>query len=178
VKPLLPVLVSCICAASVYGQTQEKKLMDRIKRPDMEMSSPMQGKAFGGKTGSLALRQAGESKDSYAGVRDAYIKDFPYTRSFLGIKNPWFGGKVYDSKTADTFSKSVIVNADREVPVRKAEASGYYDAAKGANFGSPVVPVRQYIPQPSAQGAVNKITDKINNKMTIDEVRELLNKPR
>jgi len=41
-----------------------------------------------------------------------------------------------------------------------------------------VVPVRQYIPQPSAQGAVNKITDKINNKMTIDEVRELLNKPR
>jgi len=167
-----------ICVASALGQEQEKKLMDRIKKPDMNLSSTMQGKAFGGKSGSLGLRQAGESKDSYAGVRDAYIKDFPFTRSFLGIKNPWFGGKVYDAKAADTFSKSIIVNADREVPVRKAEAVGYWDATKAANFGSPVVPVRQYIPQPAAQGAVNQITDKINDKMTIDEVRELLNKPR
>ena len=175
---MLPVLFAWICVASVFGQEQEQKLMDRIKKPDMNQSSTMQGKSFGGKTGSLALRKAGESKDSYAGVRDAYIKDFPFTRSFLGIKNPWFGGKVFDAKTADTFSKSVIMNADREVPVRKAEAVGYWDATKPANFGSPVVPVNPYFPKGSAQGAVNQIKDKINSKMTIDEVRELLNKPR
>ena len=177
VKRLMPVLFAWICVGSAFGQEQDKKLMDRILKPDMERASSLNGKSYES-SGSVAMRQAGESKDSYAGVRDAYIKDFPFTRSFLGIKNPWFGGKVYDAKTADTFSKSVILNADREVPVRKAEAVGYYDATKPANFGSPVVPVNPYFPKGAAQGAVNKITDKINNKMTIDEVSELLNKPR
>lgn len=170
-------MLVCLSLASLYGQTQEQKLMDRIKNPNMNQSSAMQTKSFG-KSGSVDLRKASETKDSYAGVRDAYIKDFPFTRSFLGIKNPWFGGKVYDSKTASTFSKSMVVNADREVPVKKAEAVGYWDATKSANFGAPVVPLRPFVPQGVAQGSVNGIADKINNKMTIDEVRDLLNKPR
>jgi len=160
-----------------YSQTQERKLMDRVLKPDMEQSNPLQTKSFS-QASSVALRKARESKDSYAGVRDAYIKEFAYTRSFLGIKNPWFGGKVYDTKRASLLTKSAILNADREVPVKKAEAASYYDATKGAYFGSPVVPVRPFIPQPAAQGSVSGISDKINHKMTIDEVRELLNKPR
>jgi len=172
------VAIAVYCAAeSASAQDQERKLVDRVMKPDMELSNPLQTKSFG-QTSSVALRQAGESRDSYAGVRDAYIKDFAYTRSFLGIKNPWFGGKVYDTKGASLLTKSALVNADREVPVKKAEAAEYYDATKAANFGSPVVPVRPFIPQAAAQGAVSGISDKINDKMTIDEVRELLNKPR
>lgn len=151
--------------------------MDRVLKPDMEQGNPLQTKSFA-EGSSVALRQASESKDSYAGVRDATLKDFAYTRSFFGIKNPWFGGKVYDTKNASLLTKSALLNADREVPVKKAEAAGYYDATKAAYFGSPVVPVREFIPSPAAQGAVSGITEKITDKMTIDEVRELLNKPR
>ncbi len=172
---LLPVLLLASSGLG-YSQTQERKLMDRMLKPDMELQNPLQTKSFG-KASSVTLRKASESVDSYAGVRDAYIKEFPYTRSFLGIKNPWFGGKVYDSKGASLLTKSAIVNADREVPVKKAEAANYSDATKGAYFGSPVVPVQPFIPQPAAQGSVSGISGKINEKMTIDEVRELLNKP-
>ncbi|MEI6278522.1 MAG: hypothetical protein WCQ16_03935 [Verrucomicrobiae bacterium] len=175
-------LVTCLTAlafaASVHAQTQERKLLDRVLKPDMGQGNSMQGKTFG-KTGSVVLRQASESKDGFPGVRDAYIKDYPFQRSFWGIKNPWFGNKVYDTQAASMWSKSVIANADRAVPVKKAEAVGYYDATKQANFGSPVVPLRPFIPQPGAPGAVGRLTtEKINDKMTIDEVRELLNKPR
>ena len=164
-------------AATGAAQVQERKLMDRVLKPDMELGNPLQAKSFS-EGSSVALRKASESRDSYAGVRDAYIKDFAYTRSFLGIKNPWFGGKVYDTAAASLLTKSALVNADREVPVKKEEAAGYYDATKSVNYGSPVVPVREFIPSPAAQGSVSGISDKINDKMTIDEVRELLNKPR
>jgi hypothetical protein len=162
---------------SVQAQTQEKKLVDRILKPDMQLSSTLQGRSFE-KGGSVDLKKAGGTKAGFSGVRDAQIKDYPFQRSFLGVKNPWFGGKVYDTQTASTWAKSTVANAGREVPVKKAEAVGYYDATRQANFGSPVVPLQPFIPQGAAQGAVSQITDKINGKMTIDEVRELLNKPR
>jgi hypothetical protein len=175
----LPVTIFAVLvfAASGYAQTQDRKLLDRVLKPDMELGSPLQKKEFG-KTSSVVLRKASESKDGFAGVRAAYIKEYPFKRSFLGIKNPWLGGKVYDTQAASMWSKSAIVNADRDVPVKKAEAVGYYDATKQANFGSPVVPVRPFIPKAGAPGAVSRMTEKINDKMTIDEVRELLNKPR
>jgi len=150
--------------------------MDRMLKPDMQQGNPLQGKEFG-KTDSVGVRNASESKGGFAGVRDAYIKDYPFKRSFLGIKNPWFGGKVYDSQAASTWSKSAIANADRKVPVKKAEAVGFYDATKQATLGATTVPLHPFTPQAGAQGAVSRISDKINNKMTIDEVRELLNKP-
>ncbi|MEI6034955.1 MAG: hypothetical protein WCS65_11835 [Verrucomicrobiae bacterium] len=151
--------------------------MDRILKPDMQKTNPLQGKTFG-KTSSVMLRAAGETKGGFSGVRDASIRAYPFSRSFLGIQNPWFGGKVYDVRAASTSSKSALMNAGRAVPVKKAEAAGYSDAAKGANLGSSEVPVRTFIPQAGAQGAVSQMTEKINGKMTIDEVRELLNKPR
>ncbi len=165
-----------VFAASGHAQTQERKLMDRVLKPNMEQASTLQKKTFG-KTSSVMLRPASESKDGFTGVRDAYIKDYPFQHSFLGIKNPWLGGKVYETQAASTWSKSAIANADRAVPVKKAEAVGYYDATKQAAFGSPVVPVRAFIPQAGTPGAVSQMSEKINKKMTIDEVRELLNKP-
>jgi hypothetical protein len=163
-------------SACVHAQTQERKLMDRMLKPDLQQGNPLQRREFG-KTDAVGLRNASESKGGFAGVRDAYIKDYPFKRSFLGIKNPWFGGKVYDTQAASTWSKSAIANADQKVPVKKAQAVGFYDATKQANFGAPVVPVHPFTPQAGAQGAVSRMPGKINNKMTIDEVRELLNKP-
>ncbi len=164
-------------AASGRAQTQEVKLVDRVMKPNMELGNPLQNKVFSGGT-LLGNKTSSSAANSYWGVKDARIKEYPLTRSFMGIKNPWFGNKVMETKNADFWSKSVIKNADREVAVKRAEAVGFYDATKNANFGSPVVPTPVFIPQASAPGAVSQIKDRINNKMTIDEVRDLLNKPR
>jgi len=173
------VLITFLLAASIvsaFSQTQERQLLDRVMKPDMELGNPLQNKAFSGES-TLSAKTSPVASNEYPGLKDARVRDFT-TRSFFGIKNPWFGGKVYKAEGADTWSKYVIPNAGREVPVKKAEAVGFYDEKKTAFFGSPVVPVQEFIPQPAAQGAVSRISDKINNKMTIDEVRELLNKPR
>ena len=61
---------------------------------------------------------------------------------------------------------------------KTTDVAAYYAATKNAAFGSPVVPVSTYVPAPAAEGAVSRITDKITKKMTIDDIRELLNKPR
>ena len=164
-----------VFASVAFAQTQERKLVDRIMKPEMQMGNPLQKKSFE-QAGAFDVRQAGEAGSQF-GAKNAYVKDYAFTRSFFGIKNPWFGNKVYSANSADLWSKSLIPNMSREVPVKKAEAVNYWDAAKKANFGSPVVPVNPFIPPPAAQGAVSGIKDKINNKMTIDEVRELLNKP-
>jgi len=160
------------------AQTQERKLMDRMLKPDLQRGNPFQSRSYSG-GGAMALRPAQMGGRTFEGAKGANIKDFAFTRSFLGLKNPWFGKKVCETKDASLWSKSVVMNADKEVPVRKAEAVGsYYSSGKTANFGSPVVPVREFIPAPASPGAVSQITDKIKDKMTIDEIRDLLNKPR
>ncbi|MFZ4775616.1 MAG: hypothetical protein ACOYM3_09650 [Terrimicrobiaceae bacterium] len=176
-KPIFILFLLIAFAAAGRAQTQERKLVDRVMKPDMSLGNPLQNKSYSGGT-SLGEKTATTADSSYWGVKDARIKEYPLTRSFMGIKNPWFGNKVMDTKSADLWSKYAIKNADREVSVKKAEAVGYYDATKSAYFGSPVVPTRVFIPRADSQGAVSQITEKINNKMTIDEVRELLNKPR
>lgn len=175
----LPAIAITLLATAVlaHAQTQEKKLLDRVMKPDMQAGNPLQGKSFG-ESSSVAIKSSSESSASFIGAKEAYTKGFQESRSFLGIKNPWFGEKVYRVESDGKWTKDFAQAANKEVPVRKAEAVGFYDATKPANFGSPVTPVSTFIPSPAAPGAVSQITDKVKEKMTIDEVREILNKPR
>ena len=91
------------------------------------------------------------------------------------MKNPWFGGKVFATKQEGALPKYDVKNAGLN---KTTDVSGYYAATKNASLGSPVVPVSAYVPAPATEGAVSRISDKITKKMTIDDVRELLNKPR
>jgi hypothetical protein len=170
-------VLACALGGHARAQTQEKKMIDRMLKPDTELMNPMQKKSFE-KTGPFKLRQADDAKDTFAGVRNAYVREYAAGRSFLGIKNPWFGKKVFDTAPASLWSKSALSTDGKRVPVRKAEMVGYRDATKSANFGSPDVPTRTYVPQPAASGAVRQMNERIAKKLTIDDVRELLNKPR
>ena len=175
IRYLVPLLL--LPAAAGFGQQQEQKLMDRMLKPDLQRGNFLQGKAYQA-DGGMVLRSSSESQATYSGAKDAYMKDFPYSRSFLGIKNPWFGGKVYDTKKADDWASRQMADGDRKVAVRDAVVSGYYQEDKQMNYGSPVVPVREFIPKGATEGAVNQITEKISKDMTIDQVREILNKSR
>jgi hypothetical protein len=172
-------IASLLLVASVvsgFSQTQEVKLVDRIMKPNMELRSPMEGKSFS-ETGAVKLRNSPAASQGFYGIKDARTKDFPFTRSFFGLKNPWLGGKVYTTKETAMLSKYDIKKAAGAFE-KSTDVSGFYASKKDASLGSPVVPVPTFVPSPAAPGAVSRISDKINEKMTIDEVRELLNKPR
>lgn len=159
--------------ASGYSQSQEAKLVDRIMKPNMDLANPMRDKSFSG-TSAVPLRASPVAAQAFYGVKDATVKDYS-TRSFFGLKNPWFGNKVFAAKGATGTSAFDVKQADAN---KTAEVPGYYAAKKDAQFGSPVVPLATYVPAPAAQGSVNGISDKVTEKMTIEDVRELLNKNR
>jgi len=146
--------------------------MDRIMKPNREMANPLQSKSFSG-TSSVPLRKAPAASQGFYGVKDATIKDFS-THSFLGLKNPWFGGRVFATKGEAALSRYDTKNAGI---TKTTDVAAYYGATKSAISGTQVVPVSTFVPEPSAKGAVSRMSDKITKKMTIDDVRELLNKP-
>ena len=174
-KTILIVTVFLASLVPAFAQTQEAKLLDRIQKPNMELGNPMQSKSFSG-TSSVPIRASPQAQEGFYGVKDANTKAFPLTRSFLGLKNPWFGEKVYSTKETAAISSYDVKRA--AASDKTTEVDGYYKATQAASLGSPVVPLTTFVPEPAAGGAVSRISDKINQKMTIDEVRELLNKPR
>lgn len=164
-------------SACLHAQSQDRKLLDRIQKPDMTLASPMQGQSYEG-SGTLEMRALRGADKTYAAGSSPYAKEFAITRSFFGIKNPWIGGKVFRD-TGEAFDAGKTFRNNEVVPVRKAEVVTYYDAGKPAAYVSrEVVEVKPFEVRGKAQGAVDTITDKITKDMTIDQVRELLNKPR
>ena len=158
---------------SGFSQTQEVKLVDRIMKPNREMANPLQNKSFTG-TSPVSLKSSPAASQGFYGVKGATVKDFS-THSFLGLKNPWFGGRVFATKGEASLSKFDTKNAGAN---KTTDVTAFYGAGKSASSGTGVVPVSTFVPEPKANGAVSRISDKVTKKMTIDDVRELLNKPR
>lgn len=173
----LVILFALAAAASLQAQSQDRKLLDRIQKPDMTLASPFQARTYEG-SGDLKVRAMPGADRQFAAGESPYAKEFEVTRSFFGIKNPWIGGKVF-RETGTSFDAGKTFVNNEVVPVRKAEAVTYYDAGKpAAVVQNEVVEVRTFEARGKAQGAMDTITDKVTKDMTIDQVRELLNKPR
>jgi len=177
-KTLLPAVLLLATAAVVCGQTQERKLMDRVTKPDLQQGNPLGDRKFQG-GGSMKLDEASYAKSGYATSATPYTKEYALTRSFFGIKNPWFGNKVYDARKAGDWTTGSMYGADKKAPLDKtAQVSGFYDDNKSASLGNSVVPLRTAEIRPTSPGAMSQISESISKEMTIDQVRELLNKPR
>jgi transaldolase len=65
-----------------------------------------------------------------------------------------------------------------KVAVESAKTQKFYQADKQAARREQPVKVSPYLGRGSAQGSLDQISDKIDKKMTIEQVREILNKDR
>jgi len=179
VKLFLPVFVTVLLLGSLplHAQQQERKLLDRIQRPDMNLGNPLQSKNYEG-TGNLKIKSAWLGDKSFAGTKAAPLKEFSGARSFLGIKNPWFGKRTYDTKLASLTGRGGLAKLDTGYAVKDAATRAFPSATKSPSLNSGDVAVRPFLNQGGTQGALDQISDKVKKEMTIDEVRELLNKNR
>jgi len=178
VNRTLPIVVISLflfplCA---QAQQQDKKLMDRIQRPDMQLGSPLQTKSFAGAQ-DLKIQSSAASNKTFGVAEASNLKVFQGSRSFFGIKNPWFGQRTYDAKTADLTSRGGAEIA-KSYRVKETAVSSYSASARKANPSAAEVPLKPFLVPGEAQGAMQQISDKVRKEMTIDDVRELLNKPR
>jgi hypothetical protein len=160
-------LLALLC--SVRAQDQEKKLVDRLLKPDMTLQNDAQNKKFTG-DGSVSINKR-------ANVGTFYIHQKPSSKSFLGARDfstsqfysqtYHSGHNAYATSSQQTFGKAKAPYANQTArDIGSAPQSGKKVASRAYAGTRPFLD----------QGKSQKSLSKKNEPMTIEQVRELLNK--
>lgn len=171
-----PFIVCLFMAAmSTHAQVQEQKMQERLLNPNMNKTADLQGKSFNSSSFNAKTFATG----AFGGTKSASIKTYE-TRSFLGVKNPWFGKKVFGTYASRATEKSAS-EADKQFQteafaVREYDKSARKDIVDAGTVVSADTQPRPYLVTPKAQGGVSRFTENLHKDLTIDDVRDLLNK--
>jgi len=167
------VAVVCLVIAAgfscVRGQEQEKKLVDRLLRPDMDLKNDAQHKKF--------LADGTASINKRATVGTFYVQKKSNSKSFFGIGNfltrqfhsqPFHSGRsAFNTSSQQAMGNSQYFYANQT-------ARGTRDAPQADKK----VATRTYAENRPflEEGKSQKSLNRQNAPLTIDQVRELLNK--
>jgi hypothetical protein len=169
VRSFFLILSLAVCLASTRAQEQENKLADRLLRPDMSLANAAQDKKF------TAL--GGTSIDKKFVAKSFYSGDEKLTKSFWGLKG--FFGKEFRTRkffraeaAANARSNAKIAYASTQFPTKKISI------ARSSSEEGKVAKVREYADSRPflGKGTRQEILSQEDRPLTIDEVRELLNK--
>jgi len=165
VRPPLVLIVFSL--TSVYGQVQQQSLIDRLLRPNMDLQNSAQGKTFDlnayAATRSSAVREfvvkPARKEKSFTGARSLAVQEYR-SRSF---QNDLRSRGSFQSRTANLAGQ---LPTPATVGIREARDANL--KISGRNFpGDRAFPYR---------GKSQKSFNRQNPPLTIDQVRELLNK--
>lgn len=159
-------------ATAAFAQQQDQTMMERIMNPNRDKTNPMGAKKFAQKP--FEGREFAGVRD-FGGVSKAPTKDFA-TRKFLGIRNPWFGKKEFETDAARGLRKFAL--ADREYSSRTVDTREAPDAKRGMVVRSAGMDTtKQFLDRGKSQDALDAATP-AGKPLSIDDVRELLNRNR
>ena len=153
--------------AICFGQQQERSLIDRLLRPDMDLQNRAQSKTFAanskvierrGTVGTFVL-QPSVSEKRFADTRTATTTDYHYRPLQSGLRT------ISSSRNHDA-SATASINSSQANDVREIPDSHRQVASR--NFADH----RSF----RDEGKSQKSLDRQNPPLTIDQVRELLNK--
>ena len=161
------VLAAVLC--TVRAQDQEKKLVDRLLKPDMTLQNDAQNKKFTGdgsvsinkraNVGSFYVHQKPRAKN-FSGTRDFATSQF-YSKTYHG------GRSAFEVSSQQTTANSRFAYANQTARgVRDAPQSGKKVASRAYSGTRPFLD----------EGQSQKSLNQQNAPLTIDQVRELLNK--
>jgi hypothetical protein len=161
------VLIAVLCSAS--AQDQEKKLLDRLLKPDMTLQNDVQNKKF--------VADGRSSINKRATVGTFFIHQKQHSKKFSGTRDfstTQFYSQTYQSgrKAYKTSSQQGIANA------RSAYANQTARGVRDAPQSGKKVASREYAGNRPFldEGKSQKSLNQRNAPLTIDQVRELLNK--
>jgi len=198
VRRVLPIFAALLCAlGAARAQEQEQGMLDRIDANWKQGIQAMNADATGKKKGkdktagalvspltskkfeSSEMATKSFSASSFSGVKGAPIKSYE-TRSFFGLRNPWFGRKVFDT-TADTMAGRSARESREQFKTDAFAVKEFEKASKGdaqdasATLATADQPRPYLVPGKTQQG-LDKFTQNLKKDLTIDDVRDLLNK--
>lgn len=186
---ILPVCLLAAAAALARAQQQEQGLLDRINaQRQMIIQSSNSGKTNPALTSPLAGKNYGASSfgtKSYGTAafptKDAPVKAYA-TKSFFGIRNPWFGRTTFETASSREAGRAAR-EASQQYKTDAFSVSNYEKAAKkdlldaDAALPANTQPRKFAGPEkPDKSEGVDKFTQNLTKDLTIDDIRDLLNK--
>jgi hypothetical protein len=169
VRWLVFLWLTFLCCTHAWAQNQEQSLVDRLLRPNMDLHNKAQGKAFRIDSKVIAHKRsekafvsepAGEQK-TFADTRTVAQKEYRSGSNRTDLAKNSF----VSIRDADTQSRSKVITSSLR-DVHPAYDAGL--AVSGRTFADE--------PTFRDQGKSQKSLSRQNPPLTIDQVRELLNK--
>jgi hypothetical protein len=170
------VLTACLLLAAfscVRGQDQERNLVDRLLKPDMSLQNTAQNKKF------IAANGASINKNKHATAGTFYVERKSNSKRFFGARDfsTWqFNARSFHgSDNAANFSlQKKITDSKRSFSTQTARS--LHDAHETGRTVDALIFAgsRPFLDQGKSQKALGRQ----NPPLTIEQVRELLNKNR
>jgi hypothetical protein len=166
---VLAILLWFTAALHLLGQEQEQKLVDRVMRPKMDLQNHAQNKAFNG-AGSFEAKAA-LTREFYFTQRVATKAASPGT---FQARTHWQGDFQFSTSQAHTKPRFLIPNVSSTVKTETHPAEAAVESTKPAPY-TDTFQTKATTTRATAQGALDREYGG-RKPMTIEEVRELLNK--
>lgn len=153
----------------VHGQEQEGKLIDRLLRPDLSLTNSQQNKKFIAAEGTSVDRKF--KAKSFSGTKDRSTKDFLGIRSFFA-KN--FGTNKFSRSdwAANAATSSTPSYAQAAVQTKKSALIKTSSEAKKVARTRDYPDKRPFL----GKGTRQKILSQQDHPLSIEEIRQLLNR--
>ncbi len=152
----------------LHAQEQESKAVQRIMDPDRTLASPLQNQAYNDGKSFGAVSPA--SVNSFHIARTFTAKSFS-SKAYAGAGNFWAGDFKYSTTAARTSGFLTKAFGVRRMDVKDARESGKTSVSAGRSYNR-AGPFKGH-------GTRQGLLDEQNSPkaaMTIDQVRDLLNK--
>jgi hypothetical protein len=155
---------------TALAQEQERKLIDRILKPDTSFANPAQNKKFSG--GKIAALDRPARTRAFYSPEKTVARTYPEQSAFTPRQFAARHFRAGDS-TAHISARSQLKKNDVLIPTSSVTAG-----ARVAPESSATTPVREYASTKPflGKGKSQKSLQAQNKPLTIDQVRELLNK--
>ncbi len=167
--PFLCLILLGLGALPAHAQVQEKKLIDRLLEPDMSLKNSAQNKQFKFEGAAPTTKQAR--------TKSFYVADRPREKKFTGIRI--FGTTFFATKAArDNNARANLDTRNKLKTPQIPATTAAYATSKNLSGTQKKYQTRDFDgTRPFlVRGKSQKSLNAQNPPMTIDQVRELLNK--
>ena len=168
-RSLVALLTLLISTGTAVAQKQETKLIDRLLRPNTALANPAQNKKYAAQTAATFDKQAA-SRSFYWSAK-TLTKPFPGERTLTPRQFAARHFRLGDS-VANLATRTELTRNDRMISTPAAPG---IRSAPESNLSAPVREFADNRPF-LGRGKNQKALQAYNRPLTLEEVRELLNK--
>jgi hypothetical protein len=170
VRTIVAIGIICFGISTAFAQKQERRLIDRLLKPDLDLANPAQNKKFSDKQSASFDKRVRTA--TFYSTQQPVTKSFPSERSLTPRQ---FAGRHFRAGDSAAYisSRSQPPKSDTMIVAPVVTAG-----TRTAEESNASAPVREYADNRPflGKGKSQKSLHAQDKPLTIEQVRELLNK--